>query len=253
MTVAWLNGQFTAFKDISISPADRGFLLGDGVFDTMAARDGKLLHPEDHVRRILHNAGILKIVVPYRQEDFIQALPDLLHKNGLGQGYASLRTTITRGVGPRGLAPPTAAQPTVLITATAFDPAFFKEPATAIIAETVRRNENSPLSRIKSLNYGDNLLAKMEAIEKGADEAIMLNNAGHVACGTNCNIFIQEGAEWITPPLTDGILDGITRRHLIEEKPAIEEHITVDRLLAADTVYLTNSIIGVRTVSVTMK
>jgi len=117
-----------------------------------------------------------------------------------------------------------------------------------IIAETVRRNSFSPLSRIKSLNYGDNLIALMEAKDKGADDAILLNAEGHVCCASTSNIFIVEGHDFITPPLYDGVLNGITRQFILQKYRVREESIHAERLLKSDAAFLTNSLSGIRAI-----
>jgi branched-subunit amino acid aminotransferase/4-amino-4-deoxychorismate lyase len=115
-----------------------------------------------------------------------------------------------------------------------------------IIANDVRRNEGSPLSRIKSLNYADNVLAMREAMQHKADDAIMLNNKGMVCCAATANIFIVLDGQWMTPPLTDGVLDGIMRAEMIRERAAQEISISVDDLKRAEEIYLTSSLIGMR-------
>jgi branched-chain amino acid aminotransferase len=115
------------------------------------------------------------------------------------------------------------------------------DPLSAIISKTIRRNEYSPLSRIKSLNYLDNILAKEEARTLSADDAIILNTKGFVTCATSSNIFIREVNNWITPPLEDGVLDGVERLKLIQNR-AREESITIERLKNADEIIFTNSI-----------
>lgn len=248
-TTVWYQGEFCAAEDVKIPVTDRGFLLGDGIFDTMAAHDGALEHPEDHLDRLFENAAVMALPIPYKKDAFQDAAKQLLEGNALLTGHISLRTTITRGTGKRGLAPPQNPDPTILMTATAFDPKPFKSPAKLIIAKSVRRNEGSPLSLIKSLNYGDNILAKIEADKAGADDALMMNNKGHMTCGTNCNLFIVKNGQWMTPPITDGVLEGVTRKHIIKEHNAIEQSLSVGHLMAADEVYISNSIIGLRPVT----
>lgn len=239
--IVFYNGSFCETADCRVPVNDRGLTLGDGVFDTMLAVDGKPVWAQEHEERLIRHAEVLKLRFDI---DLSATISALLHKNNFTQGRYAIRTTLTRGTGQRGLAPPDNPQPTVIMTAS---PA--PEPARtvrAVIAQTVRRNEHSPLSRIKSLNYGDNLLALMEAKDKGADDAIMLNTAGHVCCATTSNIFIREQGRYLTPPLADGVLDGITRARFIADNNAVEESFDVNRLRAAETIILTNSVAGMR-------
>lgn len=242
--IVWLNGAFMEEGACSIAVTDRGFTLADGVFDTMLAVDGTLVRAGDHARRLVHDAGVFRIPLTLDLDATARAL---LEKNGFGKGRYAVRTTVTRGPGVRGLAPPEIPAPTILMRASpAPEPGG---PVTAIISGTVRRNERSPLSAVKSLNYGDNLLALMEAQDKGADDAILLNGAGKICCATSSTVFIVEGETIITPPLRDGVLNGITRGALVSERKVREDSIGVERLLKADAVFLTNSILGIRPVT----
>ncbi|MGH6913983.1 MAG: aminotransferase class IV, partial [Geminicoccales bacterium] len=160
-----------------------------------------------------------------------------------------LRLTLSRGSGPRGLAPPDQPAPTLLITAAAIGgkpPA----PARAVIV-TTRRNEHSPLAGLKSLNYLDNLLSLREAREKGADEAILLNTAGRLACASAANLFLVEGERLLTPAEREGVLPGVTRAALLEIARglglAVEETgMPPSTLGRAEEAFLTNSLLGIR-------
>ncbi len=159
------------------------------------------------------------------------------------------RLTLTRGPGPRGLLPPPDPRPTLLITASHL-PSTPHPPATAHIA-SIRRNEHSPLSNIKSLNYLDNLIARQEALAHGADEALLLNTAGHLAEASSANLFVVTDGILHTPSLTDGALPGITRAVVLEVAaelglPAAETSLTPLDLARADEAFLTNSLMGIR-------
>ena len=249
MNVIWHNGRFIPAEQSSILPADRGFLLGDGVFDTMAAQDGMPVDAPAHQARLIRHAAVLGISLP-AMDDWHDIVCELLARNRSTTGAAIIRTTLTRGPGGRGLAlPEKETSPTLLITAELFDPESYTPPATAIIAQTVRRNEGSPLSRIKSLNYGDNVLAQREAQEAGADIALMTNNAGYVCGAANGNLFIAENGRLYTPPLSDGVLDGIVRARIMTQHAVSEESLSPARLFKADALWVTNSLIGVRPVA----
>ena len=236
----FLNGVFIEEDKAGLPVTDRGFTLGDGVFDTMRAINGSLADADLHFERLLDHAAVLKIPVGMSVEDFKDAAHHLITPSS--RHPLAIRTAISRGPGERGLAPPEAPQPTILMRASPA-PAPVKPPR-LIIAQNVRRNEHSPLCRIKSSNYGDNILALMEAKERGADDALMLNNAGHVACSTASNIFVQIGGVLYTPPLSDGVMNGITRQKLLPR--AREKSLSTDDLMRAEAIYLTSSIMGIR-------
>lgn len=240
--IVFYNGAFVAADEVSIDPADRGFTLGDGVFDTMLAVDGNPVDADAHFARLVEHASVLKIPVGVDIAALKQAASQLISQSE-NQPIA-IRTAISRGPGARGLAPPHNSQPTILMRASPAPDPDKMPPPRLVIAETVRRNEHSPLSRIKSSNYGDNILALMEARDKDADDAIMLNTAGHAACATAANIFALIDGELYTPPVADGAMPGITRAKLLPR--AREKSLTAEDLLRADAVYLTSSILGIR-------
>ena len=240
--ICYFNGAYLKDESVIISPLDRGFALGDGVFDTMLIADGEMQYPREHFSRLMRDAAVLGINA---EIDFLDVAEQLLQKNQLAGRRYVLRTQVTRGIGQRGLAPPLETIPSILMRVSeAAEPDL--TPVKAIIAERVRRNEFSPLSKIKSLNYGDNILALIEAKSKGADEAILINTKGFVTCASASNIFIRENDKWTTPPLSDGVLAGITRARLIGELRAREESITPERLARADEIFQCNSVIGSR-------
>ncbi len=239
----WLNGELRDADTPGVMTTDRGLTLADGVFDTMLAIDGELCLPDLHFERLVRHAAVLKIGFDL---NFTATAKMLLQHNRFTRGRYAIRTTVTRGPATRGLMIPAQARPTIIMRA---DPvAMAADPVVVVIAGTVRRNEHSPLSNIKSLNYGDQLLALLEARERNADDAVLLNTAGHACCATTSNLFIVEQQSYITPPLRDGVLDGIARRSFMEQHNVREESIEVERLLRADSVFLTNSIVGVRPV-----
>ncbi len=232
----WLNGHLLPNQEARIDPADRGFLLGDGVFETLRGTT----HLGRHLARLRAGATVLGIPQPWSDADILQAATAVL----AGQD-AALRITLTRGPAPRGLLPSAGTQPTLLITASPLPPA--PAPAHAIIARTTRRNEHSPLATIKSLNYLDSIVARREAATAGADEAILLNTAGVVAEATAANLFVLHNTAWTTPPVSDGALPGITRALLLEAGFATEASLTPERLATAGAAFLSSSL-GLRSV-----
>jgi branched-chain amino acid aminotransferase len=238
MTILWLNGALVPAEQARIDPADRGFTLGDGVFETLAAADFRPLRLDRHLARLREGAAVLRIPVPVEDAVLAAGLAALLEANGIASG--SLRLTLARGPGPRGLALPAEPNPTLLATAAPAAPA--PPPARAIIATRTRRNEFSPLARIKSLNTLDNIIARTEAAERGADEAILLNTAGQVAESSIANLFVVLDGRLVTPPVSAGALPGIRRAEILAAGGAEERVVGPEDLLRAEEAFLTSSL-----------
>ncbi len=239
---AWLNGRLVA--NPGLDATDRGFTLGDGVFETIRAACGRPCRLEAHLKRLAAGARLLDLSIPFDGEALGVAMRALLAKAGLSE--AALRLTISRGPAPRGLLPPAEAHPTVLITAGPLPPPL--PPARLVVAEITRRNEHSPLSRIKSLNALDNILARQEAARRGADEAVLLNTAGRVAETTIATLFALIDGRIVTPPAAEGALPGIARAVLLAGLEVAERPLTLAELRRADEIVLTNSL-GLRPVA----
>ena len=244
----WLDGRLVARKQARLDPADRGLLLGDGLFETLLARDGQVEDCERHLRRLRNSAVMLGIPLPHDAATIAQAMQALLSATGLTRDLAALRITLTRGAGRRGLLPPEAPEPHLLITAVAYHRPQEESFSARIVA--IRRNEGSPLSRIKSLNYLDNVLAFQEAVAAGADEALLRNNAGQICGGSRTNLFVVRGGQLITPPIADGVLDGIKRQVILDRARAIGcpvqgQSLSPMDLLMVDEAFLSNSLMGI--------
>lgn len=230
---------------------DRGLLLGDGLFETLLWRDGRFHAFEAHVRRLQDGCDVLGLPQP-DIADLEQSAMDALAAAGLGPGRAAVRVNWTIGSGGRGLDRPAVPEPRLFAMAFAAP----EPPSLVTLATvTIRRNEGSPLSRVKSLSYLDNVLARREARAVGADEALMLNNAGEVACAAAANLFWFEGRRLITPALACGVLAGTMRARVIaragEAGIEVFETRTVGGLPASATgLFLTNSLIGLQRVDV---
>lgn len=230
-----------------IDPADRGLLLGDGLFETLRAYGGRPFRLDAHVARLAAGATALGIPLPLPSARIAAAVVETLAANRLG-GDAAVRITLTRGPGPRGLLPPGAPRPTLMVTAASFGPAPARP--LAAITSAIRRNEHSPLAQLKSLNYLDNVLAQREAAENGADEAILLNTAGRLACAARANLFVLRGRSLLTPAASEGVLPGIARAEVlsIAQDLGITAHETPldgDALHRADEAFLSNSLIEI--------
>ncbi|PWC83052.1 2-keto-4-methylthiobutyrate aminotransferase [Azospirillum sp. TSH100] len=237
MTI-WLNGRLMSPAEARIDPADRGFTLGDGLFETIRIKDGKPCHLPRHLDRLTAGVALLRLPLPYGAVELAGAMAALIGATGVADGV--LRLTLSRGTGARGVLPPADARPTVLMTAA--PAAHMTSPVAAVIARSTRRNEHSPLSRLKSLNYLDSILARQEAAERGADEALLLNTAGRLAETSVATLFLSLGGRLLTPPVADGALPGVRRALILERHGAEEAPLTPDDLARADEAILTNSL-----------
>lgn len=240
-TAVWLNGALLPESNARLSIFDRGFTLGDGVFETMRVKQGRPLWLADHLSRLAEGAAVLGIPLPLDDSAIEGGLLGLIAARGYPE--ASLRLTLSRGPSQaRGVWPPALPMtPTLLATLAPFNVSA-RPPLKLIVAQTVRRNEHSPLSRIKSLNYGDSILARREAESRGADDALLMNASGAIACATVGNIFLRIGDGWVTPPISDGVLAGTARRRLIPMLDAAETSIRPADLERADAGLISNSL-----------
>lgn len=232
----WLNGALHDAGAPCIAASDRGFTLGDGVFETLLWRAPVLVHAALHFARLRRGAALLGIPVPYDDAVLEAACARLAQ----GRARAALRVTLTRGPASRGVLPPGDAAPTVLITVAA-PPQGLPE-ARLIIAKTTRRNEFSPLSRIKSLNYGDCVLARMEAARAGCDDAILCNTQGLLAETSAATLILRIGGALLTPPEADGALPGIRRGRLLAAGRITARSLTVADAARAEAGLLINAL-----------
>ncbi len=240
----WLDGRLQDADTARIDPRDRGFTLGDGLFETVRVA-GRLPRRFDrHIDRLWQGAEQLGIVPPLSPVDLHAAVVALCAAEGLEE--AVVRITLSHGPAPRGLLPPARPVPTLLLSAGPVPPPL--PPARLVVARDTRRNEHSPLSRIKSLNYLDNVLARREAARRGGDEAVLLNTAGRVAETSIANLFLVRDGRLFTPPVAEGALPGIQRAAVIDAHPVVERPIEAAELFSADEIILTNSL-GLRAVA----
>jgi branched-chain amino acid aminotransferase len=236
----WLNDRLVVQDEAHISATDRGFLLADGVFETVRVAHGGPCHLMAHLRRLQDGCAVLNLPLPAVVCRAIgEAVQATIAANGIDHG--SVRLTWTRGSGPRGLLPSGGEQPTLLITASALAPSAGM-PWRLVTCQRTRRNEHSPLSRIKSLNYGDGLIARQEAAARGAEDAILLNSVGRVVETSIANLFIRREGFWSTPRVSEGALPGIRRAHALAEGLASEDVITIDDLAQAEAAVVTSAL-----------
>ena len=207
----WLDGRIVPAKNAAIAPNDRGFLLGDGLFETMRLTEGSVPHLQRHLSRLETGCATLYLRCPDRAL-LQKAVADLIVATGLQSG--SMRLTVTRGSGPRGLLPPVDVTPTILLTcATSSSPSM--QPVRLATSRYVRDGA-SPLSRVKSLNYLPMVMARMEAVAAGYDDALLPGKGGVVAEASAANILLLLKGELVTPPVMDGALPGTSRARLLE-------------------------------------
>jgi branched-chain amino acid aminotransferase/4-amino-4-deoxychorismate lyase len=229
---------------------DRGLLLGDGLFETLLADKGRLVLFDEHAARLTRGCAVLGLPAP-SQARLRRAAQAALTRAGLADQRAAVRLTWSAGAGGRGLERPPRLSPRLSASASAAPKSA--APATLALAD-IARNPTSPTSRLKTLAYLDNVLARRQALAAGADEALMLNTSGQVACAAAANVFWLTGAVLFTPALDCGVLDGIARARVMAGAPGlglkvIETREGRDSLARADAIFLTNSLIGVRPVS----
>ena len=242
-----LNGRLVPADRPVLCADDRGLLLADGLFETMRAVGGRVPRLADHMARLRAGAAVLGLPVPKLLDEPTGLLARLLEANGLES--AALRLTLTRGPGPRGLAPPEAPTPTLLVTAASLPAA--PPPARVVVAGCTRRNERSPLAAIKSLAYLDQVLALREAQARGADDALLLNGAGRLTGATAANLFLVQEEGLLTPPVPEGALPGTTRARVLALAPALglpvrEQPLEPRQLEAVSAAFLTSALLLVR-------
>ena len=216
MNLIYLNGKFVPAEQAAVSVFDHGFLYGDGVFEGIRAYGGRVFRLEDHVQRLFDSAKAILLCVPMSQEEMCEAILETLRKNNLRDAY--IRPIVTRGFGDLGLDPNNCSLASVIIIAVEWGAMYgdLYEVGLTAISVTVRRNAPDTLPpNIKSLNYLNNILAKIEANVKGGNEAIILDSRGLLSEGSGDNIFVVKGGKIYTP-FTVNNLKGITREAVME-------------------------------------
>jgi branched-chain amino acid aminotransferase len=246
MAAIYLNGKIVDKADAKISVYDHGFLYGDGVFEGIRAYNGRVFRHREHITRLYESAKAVLLEIPMAPDAMMKAVEQTLVAHGKKDAY--IRLVVTRGVGNLGLDPRKCEpQIAIIVDDIQLYPAELYDSGLEVITSSVIRNHPAALSpRVKSLNYLNNILAKIEAIRAGCLEAIMLNVNGEVAECTGDNIFIVKQGELKTPPPDAGILLGITRGAVLElargaDIPAHEVALTRHDVYTADEVFLTGS------------
>ncbi len=243
--IVYLNGSLVPRSQAKISPFDLGFLYGYGLFETMRAYSGRIFRLERHLERLSQSAKLLGL--PPNAFDLKKACNATLRANKLKE--ARIRLTVSMGEGESAPDLPKHPRPTVLVTATRYVPLadeVYRKGYKAVVS-TIDQDSQSPLSRLKSANYLNHILAQREAKASGADEAILLNERGFLCEGSTSNIFLVSKKTLITPGEESGCLPGITRQVVMELAQALgislaRREVQLDELLQADEAFLTNSI-----------
>ncbi len=243
----FINGKYFSKEDAKVSVFDHGLLYGDGVFEGLRAYSGNVFRLQTHLERLYESAQAIMLTIPMAIDDLAEAVRATVARNQITDGY--IRLVVTRGAGSLGIDPAKTADPQVIIIADRIEmyPRELYEKGMEIVTAATIRNHPAALNpRIKSLNYLNNILAKLEGKRAGCMEALMLNHVGEVAECTADNIFIVKKGELRTPPVYAGILEGVTRNAILElaEQAGIACHqVTMTRhdVYTADECFLTGS------------
>ena len=243
----FIDGKYFSERDAKISVFDHGLLYGDGIFEGIRAYNGRVFKLQEHIDRLFCSAKAILLKIPASHAAIMRAVVETCRKNRIRNGY--IRLVVTRGVGTLGLNPNRCKRPSLIIIADKIQlyPESFYARGMEIITVPTTRNLHSALNpAIKSLNYLNNILAKIEANNSGCEEAIMLNAEGFVAECTGDNVFIVKDGQLFTPPLSAGALYGITRRTVMEiaEESGCqvsEPNLTRYDLFNADECFLTGT------------
>jgi len=243
----FIDGTFYDESEAKISVFDHGLLYGDGVFEGIRAYHGRVFKLREHIDRLFFSAKAILLDLPMSHEALMQATVESCRINGLRDGY--IRLVVTRGVGTLGLNPNRCKNPSVIIIADkiqVYPKELYDKGMDIVTVPTVRNLHSAVNPAIKSLNYLNNILAKIEANNAGVEEAVMLNSEGYVAEGTADNIFVVRKGALFTPPLSAGALYGITRQTVIELAEAAgwkvaEPNLTRYDLFNADECFLTGT------------
>jgi branched-chain amino acid aminotransferase len=247
MTKVYISGKLYDKADARISVYDHGLLYGDGVFEGIRVYNGKVFRLREHVERLYESARHIHLEIPLSKEKMAEAITSTVQANAKRDGY--IRAVVTRGAGYLGLDPRKTTDPQVVIIVddiSLYPRELYENGMDLVTVSTIRNHPNALNPRIKSLNYLNNILAKVEAVQAGCVEALMLNHKGEVAECTGDNIFIAKRGTLRTPPLDAGILEGVTRNAVIDlaraaNVPVQEMAMTRHDIYSADECFLTGT------------
>jgi branched-chain amino acid aminotransferase len=243
----WIDGQLVDESEAKVSVFDHGLLYGDGVFEGIRMYHNRIFKLREHIERLYWSAKAILLEIPMTPEELTRACVETCKANGLRDGY--IRLLVTRGKGTLGLDPRRCPKPSVIIIAATiqlYPEKYYQEGLTIVTVPTTRNLVNSVNPAIKSLNYLNNILARIEANNAGVEEAILLNSDGFVAECTGDNVFIVHKGRLLTPPLSAGALYGITRNTVLDAArelgiPTGEPQLTRYDVYIADEMFLTGT------------
>jgi len=243
----YIDGKFYEKENAKISVFDHGFLYGDGVFEGIRAYNGKIFMIDEHIERIFASAQYIKLQIPMTREEMKEALYKTLEANALKDAY--IRLVVSRGVGDLGLDPRKCPKPSVIIIATYWGAMYgdlYSKGIKVITASTRRIPPQCLDVKAKTLNYLNNILAKIETFDVQADEALILDVDGFVSEGTGDNIFVISGGKILTPSMDSSILSGITRNVVVEiakklNIEVVERRLTLLEVYNADECFMTGT------------
>jgi len=243
----YIDGKFYSEANAKVSVFDHGLLYGDGIFEGIRFYNGRVFRLEEHLERLWDSARSICLQVPISKREMAAAVLETIRQNDLRDGY--IRLLVTRGIGNLGLNPMQCKHPSVIIIAATialYHESFYRKGLTIVTCATRRSNPAALNPAVKSLNYLNNVMARIEANLAGADEALMLNDAGNVAECTADNVFIIKRGQMFTPPITAGALRGITRSIVFEIAAELgikitETDITRHDVFIADECFLTGT------------
>jgi branched-chain amino acid aminotransferase len=247
MTRVYINGKLFDKADAKVSVYDHGLLYGDGVFEGIRIYDGKVFRLREHLDRLYDSARAIYLEIPLSREQMADAVTSTVQANAKRNGY--IRLVVTRGAGSLGLDPRKTTDPQVIVIVddiALYPPEVYENGLEIITAATIRNHPNALSPRIKSLNYLNNIMAKVEGVRAGCLEALMLNHVGEVAECTGDNVFLVKRGVLRTPTVDAGILEGVTRNAVLELAraagiPAEETALTRYDVYAADECFLTGT------------
>ncbi len=250
----WLDHELLDKDQAKVSVFDHGLLYGDGVFEGIRVYGGKVFELDAHLKRLYESAKAIRLIIPIDLAEMNKAIDDTVKANSVSDGY--IRLLVTRGVGDLGLNPFLCKRASIIIIAAnvkLYPEEMYEKGLKVVSVSTRRVNPMTVPPQVKSLNYLNNVLAKIEAVDAGAGEAIMYNNEGYVAEASGDNVFIVKNGTIFTPPVQSGSLDGITRQVVMglarkENIPVAEKNLTRFDLYVSDEFFLTGTaaeVIGV--------
>jgi branched-chain amino acid aminotransferase len=243
----YIDGKFYSEASAKVSVFDHGLLYGDGIFEGIRFYNGRVFRLEQHLERLWNSARSICLEIPMTRQEMTEALLETIRQNHLRDGY--IRLVVTRGVGNLGLNPEQCKNPSVIIivaTIALYHKDFYRKGLSIVTVATRRSNPASLNPAVKSLNYLNNVMARIEANLASADEALMLNDAGNVAECTADNVFIIKHGRIFTPPITAGALQGITRSVVFDiagefDLKVVEADFTRHDIFVADECFLTGT------------